>query len=263
MRANINAMYYQKTKGLFNPSSKDPFKISRSKIELFQQCPRCFYMDCRFGLSRPNTPPYTLNNAVDTLLKNEFDLLRKNGEKHELVKKYVIDAVPLQNENLAQWRGEVTAYEGALVLDEKSNLLINGLVDDLWQNSDGEVVVVDYKATSTTKEISLDDEYKQSYKRQIEIYQWIFRKLGFKVSSTGYFVFANAQKNLPKFDGKLEFEMTIVPYLGNDSWVPMTLLEIKECLMSTVIPAPAGDCEYCTYKQKSIMAARQVSEKNK
>lgn len=263
MRANIKAMYYQRTKGLFSPSSKEPFKISRSKIELFQQCPRCFYMDCRLGLGRPNTPPYTLNSAVDSLLKNEFDILRKNGEKHELVKKYEIDAVPLQNENLSQWRGEVTAYEGALVVDEKSNLLINGLVDDLWQNSDGEIVVVDYKATSTTKEISLEDEYKQSYKRQIEIYQWIFRKLGFTVSNTGYFVFANAQKNLAKFDGKLEFEMTIVPYLGNDSWVPMTLLEIKEYLMSPSIPSPSGDCEYCAYKQKSILAARQMSEKNK
>lgn len=254
-------MYYKKSKGLFDPKSKEPFQISRSKIELFLQCPRCFYMDCRLGLSRPSTPPYTLNNAVDSLLKSEFDLLRKKGEKHELVKKYGIDAIPFQHKDLAQWRGEVTAYVGALVLDEKSNLMINGLVDDIWQDSEGNLVMVDYKATSTTKEISLNDEYKQAYKRQIEIYQWIFRKLGFPVSRTGYFVFANAMKNLPKFDGKLEFEMSILPHEGNPDWVDLTLLEIKELLMSDNIPSPAHDCEYCAYKQMSVQTVKAIRAK--
>lgn len=254
-------MYYKKTRGIFDPKSKSPYQISRSKIELFLQCPRCFYMECRLGLARPSTPPYTLNNAVDSLLKNEFDLLRKDGDKHELVKQYDIDAIPFKHESLPQWRGEVTAYEGALVLDEKTNLMINGLVDDLWQDSEGNIVIVDYKATSTTKEISLEDEYKQAYKRQMEIYQWIFRKLGFPVSNTGYFVFANAQKNRPKFDGKLEFEMTIVPHLGNASWVDLTLLEIKELLASPTIPAPAYECEYCAYKKMSVQMVKSIHDK--
>lgn len=253
----MSDMYYHKTKGLYDPKSKEPFQISRSKIELFWQCPRCFYMECRLGLSRPSTPPYTLNNAVDNLLKNEFDLLRKKGEQHDLMKTYGIDAVPFDHPDLGKWRGEVTAYVGALALDEKSNLMINGLVDDLWINKQEELLIVDYKATSTTKEISLEDEYKQSYKRQMEIYQWIFRKLGFKVSNTGYFIFANAMKNLPKFDGKLEFSMSIIPHIGNDSWVPLTLLEIKECLESNTIPGPSPTCDYCDYKKNSVLAVEK------
>lgn len=251
-------MYTRKSWGTYSPNSKEPYKISRSKIELFLTCPRCFYMDCRLGLARPSTPPYTLNNAVDTLLKNEFDLLREKGEKHTLVEKYKIDALPFKHSDLKQWRGEVKAYEGALVVDEKSNLLINGLVDDIWQNSEGELVIVDYKATSTTKEISLDDEYKQSYKRQMEIYQWIFRKLGFKVSNVGYFVFANATKNRDSFDGKLEFEMSIVEHNGNASWVDLTLLEIAECLKNPKVPAPAPDCEYCEYKKLSMQTLKTL-----
>lgn len=254
-------MYYKKSRGIFDPASKEPFKISRSKIELYTQCPRCFYMDVRLGLSRPSTPPYTLNSAVDNLLKNEFDLLRKTGEKHELMKKYAVDAIPFNHPDLPQWRGEVTAFEGALVVDEKSNLLINGLVDDVWQDSKGNLVMVDYKSTSSAKAPSLDDEWKQSYKRQIEIYQWIFRKLGFPVSKIGYFVFANAMKNLPKFDGKLEFEMSILPYEGNPDWVDLTLLEIRELLSSDIIPAPAHECEYCAYKQQSVQVVKAFKEK--
>ncbi len=248
-------MSFFRKKTVFDPNTKEPFQVSRSKIDLFTECPRCFYMDARLGIGRPSTPPYTLNNAVDNLLKNEFDLLRKEGQKHKLVEEYGIDAVPYNHKDLKQWRGEVTAYVGAVALDEKSNLLVNGLVDDVWINSKEELVIVDYKATSTTKEISLEDQYKQGYKRQMEIYQWIFRKLGHKVSSTGYFVFANAQKDREKFDGKLEFEMTILPHLGTDGWVNLALLELKECLLSEQLPKPSPDCDYCTYRQRSVQAA--------
>lgn len=254
-------MYYKKSKGIFDPNSNEPFKISRSKIELFIQCRRCFYMESRLGLSRPSTPPFTLNSAVDALLKNEFDLLRKKGERHELMEKYAIDAVPFDHPDLRQWRGEVRAFEGAMVVDEKSNLLVNGLVDDLWQDRDGNVIIVDYKSTSTTKEISLDDEYKIAYKRQMEVYQWVFRKLGFPVSKIGYFVYANAIKNRPKFDGRLEFEMSIIPYEGNPSWVDLTLLEIRETLGSDEIPAPSPECEYCAYKQMSVQSVKAIRDK--
>ena len=209
-------------------------------------------MDVRLGIGRPSTPPFTLNSAVDNLLKNEFDLLRKKGEAHELMKKYEIDAIPFQHPDLPRWRGEVKAFEGALALDEKSNILVNGLVDDLWINKKGELIIVDYKSTSTTKEISLDDQYKQAYKRQMEVYQWIFRKLGFPVSDTGYFIFANAMKNLPKFDGKLDFVMSILSHKGNDSWVGNTLMKLRQTLQSRSIPKEAADCEYCAYRKSSV-----------
>lgn len=218
-------------------------------------------MDVRLGLSRPSTPPYTLNSSVDNLLKNEFDLLRKKGEKHELMNKYAIDAIPFSHPDLPKWRGEVTAYEGALAVDEKSNLMINGLVDDIWQDSKGNLVIIDYKSSASAKAPSLDDEWKQSYKRQIEVYQWVFRKLGFPVSKTSYFVYANAKKNLPKFDGKLEFEMSILNYDGNDSWVDLTLLEIRELLNSDKIPTPAHECEYCAYKKMSVQLVKAIANK--
>ena len=99
------------------------------------------------------------------------------------------------------------------------------------------------------QEISLEDEYKQMFKKQMEVYQWIFRQLGFKVNNTGYFVYANALKNRSKFDGRLEFEVQIISYRGNDSWVEPTILEIKKCLDSKTIPSPNRDCEYCAYRE--------------
>jgi len=236
---------------LYDPESKEPFRVSRSKIDLFLECPRCFYLDRRLGVSKPGMPGFSLNSAVDKLLKNEFDLLRKSGESHELMKKYGINAIPFSHPDLPIWRDDVYRYEGASFLHKDTNLKICGIIDDVWANKEGELFIVDYKATSTSKDISLEDEYKQGYKRQMEIYQWIFKQMGFNVNNTGYFVFANAGKNRPKFDGRLEFELSIIPYTGNGSWVEPTILEIKKCLDSENIPDSNPDCEYCRYREKA------------
>lgn len=228
----------------YKPGSKVPFKVSRSKIDLFLECPKCFYYDRRLGVSRPSMPGWSLNSAVDTLLKNEFDILRKEKKPHELMMKYKIDAIPFQHPELNNWREN---FVGIQYLQEKTNLIITGAIDDVWINNDEELLIVDYKSTSTEKQISLDDKYKQGYKRQMEIYQWIFRQKGFDVSSTGYFVFANAWKNRPKFDGKLEFAMTIVPYEGDSEWVENVLFTLKECLESSTIPVSSMTCEYCMF----------------
>lgn len=249
--------YKKKT---FNPNSNEPWKISRSKIDMFLDCPRCFYLDQKLGVGRPSMPAFTLNSAVDFLLKNEFDLLRKAGESHELMKKYKIDAVPYDHKDLPLWRGEVNSYSGAKVLHQKTNLIVDGLVDDIWINKSGELLIVDYKSTSTTKEISLEDEYKQGYKIQMEIYQWIFRNLGFKVSDTGYFVFANATKNRSSFDGKLEFDMTIIGHKGDSSWVEKTLEDIKNCLFGD-IPKQNPECEFCDYRKRAAEASFPSSKR--
>ena len=241
---------------LFDSTSKEPFRLSRTKIDLFLECPRCFYLDRKLGVKRPGIPAFTLNDAVDKLLKKEFDLLRKKGESHELMKKYGIDAVPYNHPDLPEWRDDFYKYIGACVLHKKTNFEVCGIVDDIWVNKKEELFIVDYKSTSTKKEISLDDEYKQGYKKQMEVYQWIFKQKGFRVSDIGYFVFANATKNRSKFDGKLEFESTIISYKGNDFWVERTLLDAKKCLMQSEIPNPSPTCEHCAYTESRKEAER-------
>jgi hypothetical protein len=77
----------------------------------------------------------------------------------------------------------------------------------------------------------------------------LLRQNGFTVSDTGYWVYANASKDKAAFDGKLEFDLTLVPYIGDDSWVEGTLKKIKECLDSDALPDATSDCDYCRYRE--------------
>lgn len=234
-------------KSWYKKGQKEPHTLSRSKVELFTECRRCFWMDQRYGIGRPSSFPFTLNNAVDELFKKEFDILREKGEAHPLMKKYKIDAVPFKDERMEEWRDALK--RGVKVHHEESNIILRGGVDDVWQNSKGELHVVDYKATAGKAEVTLDDEWKNSYKRQVEIYQWLFRGNGFEVSPIAYFVYANGRNDKDSFDAMLEFDITILPHVGDDSWVSGTLIEMKNLLEEDAIPKASADCEYCEYRK--------------
>jgi len=239
--------YYtsQRTRNLYNSSDEKLFKLSRSKIDLFLNCPRCFYLDRKLGVGRPPGFPFALNSAVDALLKQEFDVYRENGTKHPLIEKYGIDARPIPHNDLDKWRHN---FIGIQYLHEPTNLLIYGAIDDLWQNPNGEFIVVDYKATAKNDEITaLDKDWHEGYKRQMEVYQWLLRRNGYAVSDTGYFVYCNGKADKKTFDGKLEFDLTLIPYVGSDGWVEKTIFEIDRCLKSDQIPKANADCDYCAY----------------
>lgn len=241
------SQYYtsQRVKGLYDSTSSEPFKLSRSKIDLFLECPRCFYYDRKLGVARPPGFPFTLNSAVDALLKQEFDTHRVQGTKHPLIEKYGIDAQPIPHENLQQWRHNFT---GIQYLHKPTNFLIFGAIDDLWQNSHGEFIVVDYKSTAKKGEITeLNQEWHDGYKRQMEVYQWLLRQDGHRVSDIGYFVYCNGQTDRKAFDGKLEFDITLIAYTGNDAWIEPVLQKIHTCLREDRIPEVDSECDYCSY----------------
>jgi len=232
------------------------FRLSRSKISLYMECQRCFYIDNKLGTARPPGFPFNLNSAVDALLKKEFDTHRNGKTTHPLMKAYGLDAVPFNDPRMDEWRDALK--RGIQLKHGPTGLLISGGVDDVWVRPNGELIIVDYKATSKGEKIvELDQDWHIGYKRQIEIYQWLFRQNGFKVSNTGYWVYANADKDKKAFDGVLEFELTLVPYEGDDSWVEGTILDIKKCLDSDELPAADEACDYCKYREavgKKMMA---------
>jgi CRISPR/Cas system-associated exonuclease Cas4 (RecB family) len=244
----MSAYYNPRRKGnLYDSNSSFSFRLSRSKIDLFLNCPRCFYLDRRLGVAQPPGYPFSLNSAVDKLLKKEFDILREKGQAHPLMTKFGVDAVPFKHEKLNEWRDALRG--GITYLDKSTNFLITGGIDDLWVSPQKELIIVDYKATSKEEEVSLDAEWQIGYKRQMEIYQWLFRKNDFKVSDTGYFVYCNGKTDGEKFDAKLEFDIKIIPYVGDDSWIEKTITDAYECLRSNTIPQSPIDCDYCRYRQ--------------
>jgi len=224
------------------------WKLSRSKIDYFMECPRCFWVDNTLGTKRPGFPSFNLNIAVDELFKKEFDVHREAGTAHPVMTEYKIDAVPFQHEQMDTWREN---FEGIQHVHKPTGMTISGAVDDVWKGRAGELIIVDYKSTSKDSRITelSDSPWDQQYKRQLGVYSWLLQQQGFKVSDTGYLVYANASKDEAGFDNKLVFETTLVAVEVETDWIEPTLEKIKACLDQKTIPDSSERCEFCPYRQ--------------
>jgi hypothetical protein len=208
----------------------------------------------RLKITRPNSPPFNINKTIDELFKKEFDTHREAQTPHPIMAAGGLKAVPMQHQQLDDWRN---TFVGVTTLHKPTNLHVFGGIDDVWVNDDGEAIVVDYKATSKDKEVSIDSDWQISYKRQLEVYQWLLRQNGLLVSDTGYFVYTNARIDVDAFGDRLDFVTKLIPYTGDDGWVDPTLLKMKQCMdgdMPAVgTAAMGGECDFCAYAKARTM----------
>lgn len=229
------------------------------------QCPRCFWLDVRLKIKRPDGPPFNINKAIDELFKKEFDGYRTKGQPHPIMLANNVNAVPFQHPELDNWR---ETFVGVQSLHAPTNLLVFGAPDDLWVTPDGQVIVADYKATSKDKEVSISAGWQISYKRQIEVYQWLLRQNGLTVSPTGYFVYTNGRTDPDGFFDRVEFTTKLIPYTGDDAWVEPTLLSMKACMDGDDMPPMGesimgGDCEFCAYARERAKLTVAALQKRK
>jgi len=225
-------------------------QLSRSKIDLFIECPRCLFLDVARGIRRPSGPPFTLNNAVDALMKAEFDRYRAASEPHPLFASVGLDAVPFAHAQLDEWR---TNFKGLRWRDEATGWTLTGAIDDLWQAGSGELIVADYKATARAKAPTTDGLYP-SYRRQMDVYQFLVRRQGFEVSDRGWFVYTNGDGKAGQFGDKLCFTTTMVHYDGNDAWVMDAFRRAVAAIEGGTVPGPGERCEYCPYVSSASLA---------
>lgn len=269
-------------RGAFNPENPAPYELSRSRIENYIRCKACFWLEQIHRVKPPEIPSFTINTTTDILLKRDADAVRGTSTLPLWSAHGLDHLIPFAHENLEKWTNSL--HYGANdsyfnTVHVPSNIKLGGGLDDVFLNTkSGQIHIVDYKSTAQgtrspgkyeKKPVSLNDPWKISYKRQMDMYVWVARQKGFDVSDIGYFVYVDAQHK--DINGMLiddnpavawmQFATSIIPYTANTSWVEPTLLEIREFLMQTrACPehTPKGDnysgCDVGRYANEMIKA---------
>ena len=234
-------------KKIFIPG--EPFKFSWSRFAVYLDCSRCFYLDNIKGIVRPPSLPLSLNNAVDQLVKTEFDIYRIQQQVHPEVYQQGLRLVPYQDVHLVNWRDPRVGIEA-----DYAGYSFFGAIDDIWTDQQGDLYIVDYKTTVKPNPLEpyqiWDRGYYQKYRQQLDFYQWLFLKNGYQVSDTGYFVFANGDPTFPQFNNQLNFQMKIMIHEGNTKWIEPKIDEMILCLSGNQIPPVNHHCKYCTFAEK-------------
>lgn len=228
--------------------------ISRSKVALYIECPCCFYKSVKWNIQRPPGFPFTLNNAVDVLLKKEFDGYRAFQQVHPLLEEAGLDYIPAQLPELEEWRN---ARKGIRYKHPNLEMELYGAVDDIWVNGKGELMVVDYKATAKKDTVTeLNAIHHIHYKRQMEFYQWLLHHNGYEVDPIGMFVYCTGKTGEDGFNSALLFDIRFIPHTGSWEWIEPLLYEMKECLQEDIAPEPRHDCTHCIYIKESLSAVQ-------
>ena len=259
--------------GKYKPDNPEPYELSRSAIDKMVKCEACFWLEKVKGVKTPKMPGFNLNTNTDTLLKKDFDAIRGQGPNSLMLAAGLGHLRPFWHEDIGKWADAMHfGAEGRFHVDHvETNIRFGGGLDDVWENIEtGELHIVDYKSTAQTTNTpkpmdesfiappsdAKEADYKAGYRRQMDMYQWIARQLGYRVSDTGYFLYVDGQHvnesgmldaNEP-WQAWMRFNVAVIPYQGNDSWVEDALRrarylvsEVKTC------PEHSAGCEYGAY----------------
>ena len=251
-------------RGIYNFDNPEPYELSRSRIENFIKCPACFYMQQVEGIKFPSIPGFNINEATDILLKKDFDFYRGKNSTHPfLIDRGLEHIIPYDHSDLNLWTQSLHfGAEGRMhFIHKKTNLKVGGGLDDVWLNTKtNKIHIVDFKSTSQKKDtgpITLDDYWKNTYKRQMDFYVWVMRKKGFEIENIGFFLYCDGDrftKNsfLNNKIGNMEFKMTLISYQTDTSWIENTLIKIKGNLLSKQRPIHNERCEFGSFLKQAL-----------
>lgn len=213
-----------------------PIQLSPNSLNLFLECPCCFWLEKRQGIRRPPPYPYALNTAVDVLLKEEFDEYRRKGEAHPLLIAHNIPAKLFPNQNLLnQWRSN---FSGIRFYDKDLDATLFGAVDDILQFPDGKLAPLDYKSTGSSAANVYD-----RFQLQMDIYTHLLEKNGFATPRKGYLAFYIVDKE-NGFVDRLPFRKELHEIETNPNGIIDIFKDAVSALRQTEAPAHSQDCQF-------------------
>jgi hypothetical protein len=210
------------------------FKLSPSALNLMKECPRCFWLTQHKVWKRPSGIFPSLPSGMDRILKVHFDKFRDQGKlPPELCGDNTCEGMKLfsDEELLKIWQNN---RKGISWEDENGNIL-KGAVDNILVK-DGKLVVLDYK----TRGYDLKEDTHEHYQNQLDTYNFLLRKNGYKTEDFAFLLFYVPKEVTPTgeviFDTTLK-KMKISVDNAEKIWKEAIKMLNEEC--------PKESCEWC------------------
>ena len=214
-----------------------PFRLSASTLNLFRDCPRCFWKQFNEGVKRPAGIFPSLPSGMDRVLKAHFDSFMGRGLLPPELKG-LDGSVKLFDDKLKlfEWRDN---FRGLKWADSSGNVL-TGALDNVLVEAGGKLVVLDFK----TRGFPLKENSHSYYEGQLDAYNFLLRKNGFQTVDYSYLLFYHpARVNTL---GHVEFNTDLVKVAANPENAEKRFRKALECLQNPK-PEAAENCEWCKW----------------
>lgn len=214
------------------------FKLSPSALNLMKECPRCFWLTQHRVWKRPSGIFPSLPSGMDNILKKHFEKFARQGKlPPELCNDECIGLKLFDNfEKLNTWQNN---RKGIFWMDKNGNIL-KGAVDYLLvKTATGKIVVIDYK----TRGFPCKEDTHKTYQNQLDIYNFLLRKNGYKTEDYAYLLFYFPKEVLST--GEVIFDTTLKK-MNIDVSNAEKIFESAVKLLNE--DCPKESCEWCDGK---------------
>ena len=229
-------------------------KISWSKLELFKECPRCFYYDVKLKVRRPSSDLLTFYNSVDASMKSEMDHCRASNTIPEVISQHDHPYRLSNHPRIGEWR----SISQGLKFNWSDDIVLLGLIDDLWEDERGKFVVVDFKSTVSQNTMQKLPPWHEKMQRQLSFYAYLFMKNGFDVHPKGVIFYVIGQTGKNGLFGKMNFDYQLFELPIETGWIENTVKDAIGILEDSIIPKHSSKCPFCTFEMGRGLKSEKI-----
>lgn len=212
-------------------------RLSPSTLNLFLECPRCFWLHINENIHRPRGPFPSLPMGMDNVIKVYFDKYRIKGELPPEIRDKVEGKLIPDLELLNNWRNWKTGLE---YKDEILGVTLFGALDDCLQD-DKYYAPVDYKTRGSAPREGDSEKY---YGNQLDCYALLLEKNNYPIKDFGYLIYYYPKE--VEEEGRVNFNIEVIKLNTNSNRARKNLQDAAK-LLNGSIPAYHSECEYCIW----------------
>ena len=210
-------------------------KLSPSKLNLYLECPLCFWLSEK-GVHRPSGPFPSLPGGMDRKLKVYFDKYRKEGKLPPELKGKVEGKLYDNMSDMDAWRN---ARKGLSFTDEKGNILSGAIDDCLFDGKN--FMIIDFKTYGGSE---IKDEKIAFYQNQLDCYALLFEKNGLSHPGFAYLIFFMPME--VKENGIVEFRIEVKKVMVDSSRALKTFGDAVKIARGKR-PKKHSECKFCAW----------------
>lgn len=204
-------------------------KLSPSTLNLFLECPRCFWLYINKNIKRPGPPVATITTGVDRVIKEYLDVYRKQ----KLLPSFLDGKIP--GKLMVDFPKKGWLDYTDLKLDAK----LGGYLDECIQLDEAHYAVLDHKTRGSAPE-----SVHKAYQLQMDAYTFLLEVNNLPTKGLAYLVYYIPKKIISSSD--FQFEVLIKQINTDPKRAQDIFYKAVECLRRP-IPAINSNCGFCNW----------------
>jgi CRISPR/Cas system-associated exonuclease Cas4 (RecB family) len=204
-------------------------KLSPTSLNLFLECPRCFWLYINKNLKRPSIPVATITTGLDKVIKEHFNLYRAKGVLPPL----------LQNKIPGKLMRDLPKRGWLDFTDNKIEATLGGYLDECLDLGDNLYAALDHKTRGSKPENT-----HKAHQFQMDVYTFLLEQNRFPTKRLAYLIYYIPKEVASK--ETIGFEVAPVEIKTNPEYAQKVFYDAIATLKKS-IPPPHQDCGFCKW----------------